>query len=377
MDYHDYYATLGIGRNATPAEVKRAYRKLARQHHPDLKPGDTAAERRFKEINEANEVLSDPQKRKRYDLLGANWDRIAEAGGAAGGDPFAAGGPFAGFGTGRGTSGTGPGGVRFEYRTTGDVGGFSDFFRTFFSGAGAGVAAAPDGGGGSRRGAGSAGPTFEEILAGLGLDATGSAAGTPSPSLVSSTPGLDARRQAGPAAGTRSAAAEAEVELTLQEAFRGTSRLVEVDGKRLEVQVPPGVESGSRIRFTGKGGAGRDLHLIARVLPHPGFARHGADLTTELPLTLREALLGAEVPVRTLKGRVLLTVPPGTQNGRTFRLAGQGMPRLKPRSGEKPFGDLLAKVRVVLPTHLDAAATSAAERFLDRIQQPDPRATHA
>ena len=156
MDYRDYYATLGIKRDASPAEIKRAFRKLARQHHPDIKPGDRSAESKFKEINEANEVLSDPQKRSKYDLLGANWEALSKAGagrpGASGGrsgtagDPFGPGGPFAGFG---GSAGTG--GVRYEFRGGGDAGGFSDFFRTFF-GAAAGPAenSPASGGRGSR-----------------------------------------------------------------------------------------------------------------------------------------------------------------------------------------------------------------------------------
>ena len=154
MDYRDYYQVLGVKRDASQAEIKRAFRKLARQHHPDLKPGDKAAEQRFKEVNEANAVLSDPEKRHRYDSLGANWEEISRAQ-AAGVDPFAAGGPFAGFsraggpggqgggawgGSGYG-GGAGPGGVRFEFRGA-DGGGFSDFFRAFFSG-GAGGTATP------------------------------------------------------------------------------------------------------------------------------------------------------------------------------------------------------------------------------------------
>lgn len=166
---------------------------------------------------------------------------------------------------------------------------------------------------------------------------------------------------------------EADVDLTLEEAFHGTTRIVELDGKRLEVRVPRGVDSGSRIRLRGKGGGAgpdaRDLVLVGRVRPHAVFARSGADLTRDVPITLAEALLGAEVPVTTLKGRVLLTIPPGTQPGRTFRLTGQGMPRLK---GEGS-GDLYAKVRVVLPARLSAEAETAARGFLALVDQPDPR----
>src|SRR5437667_63117 len=251
MEYKDYYETLGVPRTAAQAESKKAFRKLAREHHPDVRPGDATAEDRFKDVNEAHGVLSDPAKRRQYDTLGANWGAYTRGGG----DPFGPGGPFADY-AGYG----GPGGnVRFEFRTTGDAGGFSDFFRTFFGG-------------------------------------------------------------------------------------------------------------GSRLK--GRGGDGRDLHVIVRLRPHPVFTRRGADLERELPLTLREALLGGEVPVATLKSRVLLRIPAGTQNGRTFRLKGQGMPRLN--GGEA--GDLYAKARVVLPTGLSPEATTAAEHFFDLVDQPDPRA---
>ncbi len=165
--------------------------------------------------------------------------------------------------------------------------------------------------------------------------------------------------------------AEARAELTLEEAFQGTTRVVELDGRRLEVKLPPGVDTGSRVRVSGKGPGGGNLYIVADVKPSRVFERKGADLTREVSVTLREALLGAEIPVRTLKGRVLLTIPAGTQNGRTFRLTGQGMPRLK---GEGR-GDLYVRIRVVLPTNLSPEAREAAERFLDLVDQPDPRAT--
>jgi curved DNA-binding protein len=164
-------------------------------------------------------------------------------------------------------------------------------------------------------------------------------------------------------------AAEAIAEIDLDEAFHGTTRLVEVDGKRLEVTIPPGADTGTRIRLSGKAPGGGDLHVVVRQRPDPVFTRKGADLERELPLTLREALLGAEVPVRSPKGRVLLTIPAGTQTGRTFRLRGRGLPRFK-REGH---GDLLVRVRVVLPTDLDDRQRAAASAFLDTVHQPDPR----
>lgn len=363
VDYRDYYKVLGVDRGATQAEIKRAFRKLARQHHPDLKPGDAAAERRFKEINEANAVLSDPDKRKRFDEVGANWDAYQAGGGAAGADPFGPGSPFAGFGTSPG------GNVRYEYRPSADSGDFSDFFRTFFEGAATGTRST--GGGRRSRNApagGQGGVSFDDILAGLGSSGTTGAADGFGPSQ-------GGRGQARSPA--RIQAVEAEVEVTLEEAYHGTKRLVAIDGKRLEVTVPHGVETGSRIRLKGHGGGHpdrpADLYLVVRVKPHPVYTRIGADLTREIPITLGEALLGAEVTVRTLKGRVSLTIPPGTQPGRTFRLKGQGMPRLKPKSGEPATGDLLVKVKVILPTDLSDEARQAARRLVGLIDQPEPR----
>jgi curved DNA-binding protein len=347
MEYRDYYKTLGVGRTASQADIKKAYRKLARQHHPDRNAGDKAAERRFKDVNEAHAVLGDPDKRKQYDALGANWQAFSRAGAPGGGSPFGAGGPFSG------------GNVRYEFRTSGgeDVGGFSDFFRAVFGGArsaaagGAGSAGAAGGRASSRGGPSAQG--FDDILSGMGID----------PDSI-----LDARRNR--AAGPQPRpAVEADAELDLEEAFRGTTRLVEVDGKRLEVTIPPGVDTGTRIKFTGKGGDGRDLVVIVRVRPHRTFTRRGADLERDLSVTLEEALLGADVAVPTLKGRLVLTLPPGTQAGRTFRLSGQGMPRFR-ASGS---GDLYVRIRVVLPTKLSAEATDAARRFLKLVDQPDPR----
>jgi curved DNA-binding protein len=350
LEYKDYYAVLGVPRTASQAEIKKAFRKLARQHHPDAKPGDSAAEQRFKEVNEANEVLGDPDKRKQYDELGANWEAISRArpAGAASGAP--AGGPFAAH------RGAGPGGnVRYEFRTSGDPGEFSDFFRVFFGedadGGPASSAAGP------RRGTRpTGGPGFEDILAGMGLGSfgTGTTAGGP---------GTGQARQA-PAP-----PAEAQADITLAEAYHGTKRLVEVAGKRLEVSIPPGSDTGTRLRLTGKAPGGGDLFVLVRVLPDARFTRRGADLERELPLTLEEALLGAEAKVETLKGSILLKVPPGTQTGRTFRLTGQGMPRFK-ASGH---GDLYVKARVILPTNLSDEAREAARRLFDLVKQPDPR----
>jgi curved DNA-binding protein len=354
MEYKDYYKILGVPKTATKADIKKAYRKLARQHHPDVKPGDKKAERTFKDLNEANTVLSDPEKRKKYDTLGPNWEQFSQAApgdGRGGANPFGGGGPFAGgFGAGGGGAG---GNVRYEFRTSGDAGdfgGFSDFFRMMFGGDAGGRTSTSQ----ARSGRGAtATADLDDILAQLRNDRAGTATG----------------RRAGSATAETLPPVEATAELTLEEAFHGTTRLVEIDGKRLEVKIPRGVDTGSRIRLKGRGGEGRDVIIVARIEPHTTFTRRGADLERELPVTLREALLGGEVPVGTLKGRVLLTVPSGTQNGQTFRLTGQGMPRFNAEGA----GDLYVRVRVVLPTNLSDEAKAAAGRFLDLAPQPDPR----
>jgi curved DNA-binding protein len=364
MDVRDYYQSLGVPRTATAAEIKKAFRKLAREHHPDKKPGDKAAERRFKDINEANAVLSDPDKRAKYDRFGKDWEAYARAGagparaGGGAADPFGPGGPFAGY---AGSGGAGGGNVRYEFRTSGDAEGFSDFFRMMFGDEEAGTGSSRAGGTMFRAGRPGVGTgSIEDLLSGMGVD-PGSARGS----------GRAGRApRAGSAFGGTLQPVEATAEISLQEAFHGTSRIVDVGGKRLEVTIPRGVDTGSRVRLSGKGPDGRHLIVVIRMHPDGVFTRRGADLERELPVTLKEALLGGEVPVGTLKGRVLLTLPPGTQNGKTFRLTGQGMPRLK---GGDP-GDLYVRLRVLLPTHLSDGAREAAGRFLDLAQQPDPRA---
>ncbi|MBI2781079.1 MAG: J domain-containing protein [Chloroflexi bacterium] len=364
-EFQDYYKTLGVPRTATPADIKKAFRKLARESHPDKHPGDKAAERRFKAINEANAVLSDAGKRAKYDQFGADWEAYSRAGaGAPGGgrDPFGPGSPFSGFGgfrAGGGGAGgtTGRGGVRFEFRSAGGTGGgaaFSDFFHMMFGDEGA-ASGEPE-----RFAGASGGESIDELLARMGMSGGGSASA------------------AGGTAGARSrihgAAAQPPIEVTaeisLEESFHGTSRIVELDGRRLEVTIPRGAGTGSRIKLTGKGPGGRDLVVVTKLKPHSVFTRRADDLEREVPITLREALLGSEIPVSTLKGRVLLKVPHGTQNGRAFRLKGQGMPRFK---GEGT-GDLLVRVRVVLPTDLTDEAKAAATALADLIDQPDPRA---
>lgn len=323
MEYKDYYAILGVPKTASQAEIKKAYRRLARELHPDTNK-DPAAERRFKDANEAHAVLSDPEKRRRYDELGANWQAYEQAGYGSGGAT-----DWAGFGG-------APGGTRWTYRTASssdDLGGFSDFFRAFFGGGG---------NGGSAFGAGGA-SGFDHI----DLSDLGGATRT------------RVRQQA---------AAQATAEVTLAEVATGAERMVNVNGRRLHVKIPAGVADGSRVRLSGAVDGG-DLVIDVRVKPDARFERHGADLRTELPLTLAEALLGADVPVPTPTGSVRLRVRPNTQNGQEIRLKGRGLPRARKGADR---GDLVVTTRVVLPTQ-DAAAREEFERFAANHPQPNPR----
>ena len=308
MPGKDYYQILGVPRNATEKDIKQAYRKLARKHHPDVNPGDKSAEARFKEINQAHEVLSDPEKRKKYDQFGENWqyaDQYARAGGQQQQPAW----EFR------------RGGTQFDFGDTGGPEGFEDI--------------------------------FDSILRG--------------------SRGRTSRRP------HRGQDVEHPVEVTLEEAYGGATRMLELQSeelcptcrgkgcqtcggagavlrpRRFEVKIPPGVKDGSRVRIAGKGGPGQmgaeagDLYLIVSVRPDSLFQRTDDDLNVEVPVNLADAVLGGEAEVPTLEGKKLaLKIPPETQNGKIFRLAGQGMPRL----GNNTRGDLYAKVKVVLPTRL-------------------------
>jgi len=304
VEYKDYYKILGVSKDASDKDIKSAYRKLARKLHPDVNPNNKSAEQQFKEVNEAYEVLSDPEKRKKYDSLGANWNQYEQYTRAGGGQPFTWGDTGGGGGT--------------TYRTVdpeeyeqifGDLGGASDFFRTFFGG-----------GGGFSSG-------------GFGTGRAG---------------GINMRGQD----------FEQPVQITLDEAYHGTKRILQKDGKKIEVDIKPGVKTGSRIRLAKQGGAGvgsgpaGDLYLSIDVLPDARFERNGDDVTVEVPVDLYTALLGGEVAVPTPKGtNLMLKIPPETQNGKTFRLANKGMPKLnQPNS----FGNLYARVNVKLPEKLSS-----------------------
>ncbi|MFV2063868.1 MAG: DnaJ C-terminal domain-containing protein [Chloroflexota bacterium] len=351
MEYRDYYATLGVAKKASKADVKKAFRKLAREHHPDVNKDDAAAEERFKEISEAYDVLSDPEKRKAYDQLGANWAAYQNAGPGA-----APGRPFAGFaGAAGGAGGGAPGGARFEYRgTPQDLSGFSDFFRAFFSGATGATAAGGAGAGGDI--------DLDPLFGGIGGD---SGAGH-----AASGFGTASARGTRRAAYQKPSDASADATLSLEEVMRGTERHLDVAGKRLELKIPPGVKDGQRIRLSGKAASGGDIYVTVHVKAHPRFLRDGADLSMELPLSLGEALLGTEVTIDTLSGKkLLLTIPAATQNGRVFRLAGQGLPRF----GKDSSGDLRVRTSIVMPAALDDEAAVKAHELIDLIQQPDPR----
>jgi molecular chaperone DnaJ len=333
MEYKDYYQTLGVGRSASADEIKKAFRKLARKYHPDINPGDQAAETKFKEINEAYEVLSDAEKRKKYDQFGSDWNRYQQAGsggfdwsqyinqpGGARVD-FGSGG-FGGFG---GASGFGGG----------SQSGFSDFFESMFGTMG-GRRTSGFGGGGSRS---QRGQNYEQV-----------------------------------------------VDITLEEAYNGTQRQIRLetpqvcaacDGtgvqnsnlcstcggtgvagqqtRTLTVKIPAGIESGGKVRVSGEGGPGinggprGDLYLLVNVLPHERYERDGLDLRYRAPIDLYTLLLGGEARIGLMNGKTLtLQIPANTQNGKVFRIRGQGLPK----PGTEQRGDLYVIAEAQLPTEL-------------------------
>ena len=288
MEYKDYYKILGVNRNASPDEIKRKYRQLALKYHPDKNPDDKQAEERFKEINEAYEVLGDPEKRAKYDQLGSSyraWERTGR-------DP-------SGFDWSQWASGFPGGGVRVEMGDLEDMlGGFSDFFQAIFGG--------------------------------MGAQRTASRGG-------------------------RGRDIEQPVSISLAEAYKGTSRTFQFNGKRLEVKIPPGAKTGTKVRVSGKGQKGirqaGDLYLVVKVESDPRFERKGDDLYTDVEVDLYTAVLGGEIKVPTPGGSVVLTIPPGSQPGQKFRLKGKGMPKLRQRN---QHGDLYARLHVRLPKQLSS-----------------------
>jgi curved DNA-binding protein len=289
MEYKDYYKILGVDRNADDKDIKRAYRQLALKYHPDKNPGDKQAEERFKEINEAYEVLGDPEKRRKYNQLGESYRAWERMGGRPGG-----------FDWSQWTQGA-PGGMHVEFGDLGDLfgSGFSDFFNSVFGGV-------P----GQQRG-------------GFGR------------------------------AQTRGRDIEQPVSISLTEAFHGTLRVLQHDGRRLEIKIPPGAKTGTKVRISGKGQPGSagpgDLFLNVKVENDPRFGRKEDNLYSEIEVDLYTAVLGGEEIIPTLSGPVILTIPPGSQNGQTFRLKNRGMPKIR---NPKSFGDLYAKIKVMIPDNL-------------------------
>lgn len=324
MEYKDYYKILGVDKKASADEIKKAYRKLARKYHPDVNPGDKAAEETFKEINESYEVLSDEQKRQKYDQFGSQWQQYTRAGGRPEDFDWSAWSSQPGGRT--YTHTVSP--EEFEQMFGGGFGGFSDFFETLFGGIGGARSSGSRGFGAGGKGTQTSG--YDDIFRGNFS-----------------------------AGANRGRDSEHRIQITLEEAFSGSTRVLQWEGgRKIEAKIPPGVKTGSRIRLrgqgeksTGSGGAG-DLFLRVEVLPHNIFQREGNNLRVNVPVDLYTLLLGGEVEVRSLDKTVKLTIPPETANGKVFRLSSLGMPKL---ANPKNRGNLLAKVEVQLPQHLNEA----------------------
>ncbi len=298
----DYYDILGVPRGADEKEIRQAYRRLARQHHPDVNPGDEAAAERFKTINAAYEVLSDADKRDKYDRYGDRWEQAEhfdrQGFDRRGFDPQG-GGDFSQFFRG-GNFGGGPGGFSFS----------------------------------------TGGATLSDLLGGFASDTGG---------------GRGERFRQRPA--------DVPVEITLEEADHGTTRLVNLpDGRRLEVKIPAGIADGGRVHIAAGNSAGGEFNLLVTALPHERFERQGDDLHTTVDVPLVDAVLGGVAKVRTLRGQIELTLPPETQNRRRFRLAGQGMARL---NDPEKRGNLYAEVNVALPTGLTDEQRQLFEQLRD------------
>lgn len=289
MEYKDYYKTLGVSKTASAEEVRASFKKLAMKYHPDRNPGDKVAEDKFKEMNEAYQVLSDPDKRKRYDQMGSAYFNYQQGGGQPGGFDWS---QWSSQGGGRGYGGQQ---VDFNDLFGSGGGGFSDFFSAFFGGAGA---------------------------AGMGSD---------------------------PFARQRRQNYEQAVSISLSEAYNGSTRILETSSKKLEVKIPAGSKTGTKIRVPGGSPDSGDIYLKIQVADDKQFTREGNDLYTTAQVDVFTSLLGGEAEVATINGKVKLTIPVGTQNDQKFRLHGRGMPHLK---NPQSFGDLYVQVKVQVPKNL-------------------------
>lgn len=343
MEYKDYYKVLGVNKSASQDEIKKAYRKLARKFHPDANPGNKQAEEKFKEIGEAYEVLKDPEKRSKYDQLGANWKQFSRAGQQQ----------WQGWrpGPGQQTYTYDFSGAEFDF---GDMGsGFSDFFEMFF-------------------GSGS----DERFTSFFGSRGAGPGTGTQSGTRNKSQQQKRSFWRTG--ANQKGQDFQYDLNITLREAYFGTQRRIsfQKDGniRTIDVKVPIGVRDGGKIRVKGEGGPGPqggangDLYLLVHITPHHFFNIKGSDLYCELPVTLDEAIFGASVDVPTFDGKISMKVPPKTQSGKTLRLKGKGMPGVK----SKGSGDLYAKIKIVIPSDLSAEQEKHLKAFA-KVYKEDPR----
>ncbi len=304
MEYKDYYKVLGVDRKASQDDIKKSFRKLAMKYHPDQNRDNKQAEEKFKEINEAYEVLSDPKKRERYDQLGSSYSQWQQGGGNPGNFNWNE------WYSGQGAQG--PQSGQGNPQDFSDVfGGFSDFFRVIFGGM-------PMGG------------TYQTRQTRQTGRQTVNPASRPLPDY------------------------EQKVQITLEEAYHGTQRILQIDDRRIEVKIPAGSRKGTKVRVAGAGPMDAyqqkaDIYLVIDILPHPRFTISGSDLITEVKIDLFTAVLGGTVTVHTLSGDVSLTIPAGTQPDQKFRLSGRGMPILK-SSGS--YGNLYVQVKVDLPKKL-------------------------
>ncbi len=315
----DYYKTLGVARDASPADIQKAYRKLARKHHPDLNPDDKTAKTKFQEVQRAFDVLNDPSKRELYDRYGSSFESMGAGGGPHGGG-------------GRTTWGAGPSG--------GEEVDFSQLFGERFG-------SDPSGG---------FGDIFNQFRRAGGRQ----------------------KREAGPQSPRRGSDLATELEIPFTTAVLGGQAQISVqrqDGhmETLNVKIPPGIDEGKRIRLRGQGeavagGTPGDILLTIHVAPHPWFTRHGKDLEVRLPVTLAEAALGSKVDVPTPRGTITLRIPPGTSSGKRLRIKGHGVAG---RNGEA--GDLFAEAQIVLPAKLDDEAVELVKKLDEHVQAVQPQ----